>query len=347
MTAPRLSVIMPARNAARWLQQAIESLLVQTFSAFELIIVDDGSCDGTPGILANFQRLDGRIRVLRQDQLGLVAALNAGLSAARGTLIARLDADDIAFAHRLELQVSRFERQAGLALLGTWAEKIDEAGRPGGIIAPESDALKLKTLLASGNPFIHSSVMFDAAVARACGGYRAALEAAEDFDLWLRLSERGAVEILPKVLIKYRVHPEGVSTAKAVRQLFSTRLAIRSAEMRRSGQSDPAERWSCAPEWDSLLHEEAFSEAARLSRLLQHADRGQEASIGLSEIRSALRVRLNHRERKIAQYALLNLVNRPEQVSPFTRAELVTRWFFLHPARALRLLFERLTGRHS
>jgi hypothetical protein len=339
---------MPARNAARWLHQAIESVLVQTFPAFELIIVDDGSRDDTPGILAGFQRLDKRIRVLQQDQLGLVAALNAGLAAARGTLIARLDADDIAFAHRLELQVSRFEHQAGLVLLGTWAEKIDEAGRPAGIIAPKGNALKLKTLLASRNPFVHSSVMFDAAVARACGGYRAALEAAEDFDLWLRLSEQGAVEILPEILTKYRVHPGSVSTTKAVRQLFSSRLAIRSAEMRRSGQSDLADRWSCAPEWDSLLHEEAFSEAARLYGLLQYADRsGKETSIPLSEIRSALKIPLSHRERKIAQYALLNLANRADPISPFTRAEIMTRCFFLHPARALRLLFERLTGRPS
>jgi glycosyltransferase involved in cell wall biosynthesis len=340
---------MPARNAARWLHQAIESVLVQTFVAFELIIVDDGSRDDTPGILAGFQRLDKRIRVLQQDQLGLVAALNAGLAAARGTLIARLDADDMAFANRLELQVARFERQADLVLLGTWAEKIDEAGRPVGLIAPKGNGLELQTLLASRkNPFVHSSVMFDAGAVRACGGYRAGLEASEDFDLWLRLSEQGAVEILPEVLTTYRVHPGSVTTTKAVRQLFSARLAVRSAEMRRSGQSDLADRWSCAPEWDSLLHEEAFSEAARLYGLLQHADSsGTEPSIGLSEIRSALKIPLSHQERKIAQFALLNLANGPDPVSPLTRAELLTRCFFLHPARALRLLFERLTGRPS
>ena len=149
MTAPRVSIIMPARNAARWLHQAIESILVQTLPAFELIIVDDGSSDDTPAILANFQRTDERIVVLQQDRLGLVAALNNGLSAARGPLIARLDADDVAFPRRLELQVARFERQADLVLLGTWAEKIESAGRPAGILAPESDALKLKKLLAS------------------------------------------------------------------------------------------------------------------------------------------------------------------------------------------------------
>ena len=348
MTAPRVSIIMPARNAARWLHQAIESILGQTFPAFELIIVDDGSSDDTPAIFARFQRIDERVRVLQQDRLGLVAALNSGLSAARGPLIARLDADDIAFARRLELQVSRFERRADLVLLGTWAEKIDAAGRPVGILAPESDALKLKTLLASGNPFVHSSVMFDAAVARNCGGYRAALEAAEDFDLWLRLSERGAVEVLPEVLTKYRIHQDGVTTTKVVRQLFSTRLAVRSAEMRRSGRSDPAETWSHPPEWHSLLNEEAFSDAAMVSRLLQHADRnGDDTPIKLSEVRSALRVPLTHRERKIAQHALLNLVNRPGQVSPITRVELMTRCLFLHPPRALRLLFERFTGRAS
>jgi glycosyltransferase involved in cell wall biosynthesis len=348
MTAPRVSIIMPARNAARWLHQAIESILLQTFPAFELIIVDDGSSDDTPAILASFQRVDERIRLLRQDQMGLVAALNRGLSAARGSLIARLDADDMAFARRLELQVARFEQRADLVLLGTWAEKIDAAGRPVGILRPESDAPKLKTLLASGNPFVHSSVMFDAAVARSCGGYRAALEAAEDFDLWLRLSERGAVENLREVLTKYRIHQDGVTTTKVVRQLFSTRLAVRSAEMRKSGRSDLAETWSHPPEWHSLLNEEGFSDAARVCLLLQHADRnGNDASIGLSEVRSALRVPLTHRERKIAQLALLNLVNRRDWLSPLSRAELMTRCFFLHPPRALKLLFERLTGHPS
>ena len=190
--------------------------------------------------------------------------------------------------------------------------------------------------------------MFDAAVARNCGGYRAALEAAEDFDLWLRLSERGAVEILPEVLTKYRIHEGGVTTTKVVRQLFSTRLAIQSAEMRRSGRADLADRWSYPPEWRSLLNEQGFSDAARVALLLQHADRGgDDASFELSEVRSALRVPLTHRERKIAQHALLNLLNHPDRISPLTRVELMTRCFFLHPPRALGLWFERLTGRTS
>ena len=330
---------MPVRNGARWLHEAVESLLQQIYSDFELLIIDDGSSDGTPEMIADFQRKDPRVKVLRQNQLGLVAALNNGLSKAQGSLIARLDADDVALPHRLERQAAVFDSQPKLVLLGTWAEKIDEFGEPIGLLRPESDSEKLKQQLLKKNPFIHSSVVFLAEAARKCGGYRKVFEAAEDFDLWLRLSEHGDIAILPEVLIKYRIHQRSISANLAVRQLFSARLTIRSAMARRSGQSDVAEQFSKAPDWNEISKESEIYADAKVYRLLQNAVQLGKPSLSMAEIRAACAAPLNHAERKIAQAALLNVIGDRDEFSFLGRAELMARFLYLHPARGLKLLF--------
>src|SRR5262245_61111342 len=98
---PKVSVLMPVRNGERWLREAVESILVQTFSDLELIVVDDGSIDGSSEILSNLSRRDARIRVVHQRPEGLVTALNRALTQARAPLVARLDADDVAMPERL------------------------------------------------------------------------------------------------------------------------------------------------------------------------------------------------------------------------------------------------------
>ena len=123
-TRPLISVVMPVRNGARWLSEAIESIIYQTCRDFELLVIDDGSTDETPEILTNWLSRDLRIRVLRQNERGLVAALNYGLDEARGSLIARLDADDRAIAHRLERQIRVLGDNPRVGLLGAWAQRI-------------------------------------------------------------------------------------------------------------------------------------------------------------------------------------------------------------------------------
>jgi len=341
---PQVSVLMPVRNGARWLPEAIDSILNQTYSDFEVLVIDDGSTDETPNILARTQSLDVRLRILKQVPSGLVQALNAGLKAAQGRLIARLDADDIALATRVERQVAIFESRKDLVLLGAFAEKIDGSGRPVGVLKPESEPRKLAELLASRNPFIHSSVMFSTEAARACGGYRDVFEAAEDFDLWLRLAERGSVAIVPEVLIRYRVHAEGVTSTRTVRQLFSTRLAIRSAASRRSGRPDVAGRFRSPPDWDAIPEGDELFEDALVSRLLQLADPLSAArDANLDDVRLALRLRLSHRERKVAQSALLRLMF-PERNLSFFRIWMMREFIVLHPARAATLLLRLLAS---
>ena len=334
---PRITILMPVRNGARWLTEAVESVLQQSYADFELLMIDDGSSDDTPRMAAGFEQGDSRVRVLRQNQLGLVAALNRGLSEARGSLIARLDADDVALPRRLERQVALFESRPRLTLLGSWAEKIDEAGEPLGTLRPESDPQKLKAELLKKNPVIHSSVMFLADAARQCGGYRKVFEAAEDFDLWLQMSERGDIAIASEVLIKYRVHRQSVSANLAVRQLFSSRLAIRSARARRAGRSDPAEQFSGPPDWNVVSDDSDTEADARVSRLLQYSAGYKSPGLPLDQIRAAFAGPLTHAERKFAQRALANLISSQTDLSISARAELLARLFYLHPARGLKL----------
>jgi glycosyltransferase involved in cell wall biosynthesis len=154
---PRVSVLLPVRNGARWLNKAVESVLAQTLSDLELLAVDDGSTDATPEILAGFAARDSRVRLLRQRGVGLVAALNAGLAMARAPITARLDADDIALPHRLERQLLHLDRNGEIGLLGSWAHRIDESGRIAGRLAPAVNSAALRQVLAKSNPFIHSS----------------------------------------------------------------------------------------------------------------------------------------------------------------------------------------------
>lgn len=339
---------MPVRNGARWLHEAAASSLNQNYSDFELLIVDDGSSDNTPKIAAEFQRMDSRVRVIQQDQLGLVAALNRGLSEAKGSFIARLDADDVAFPNRLERQVAYFDSHPSLVLLGSWAQKIDEAGGPIGMLRPESESEKLKTQLLKKNPFIHSSVVFSADAARQCGGYRKVFEAAEDFDLWLQLSERGDIAIVPEVLIKYRVHQQSVSANLAIRQLFSSRLAIRSAMARRSGRADPLENLSSPPDWNEIENGSGIYADAKIFQLLQYSAGLKSPGLSVAEIRAACAAPLTHAERKIAQVALLNVIRGQEDLPLLVNAELLARMFCLHPTRALKLLWtNELRGRRT
>ena len=168
---PSVSVVMPVYNEERYLPQAIESILGQTYQDIEVIIVNDGSSDRSEDIILSYH--DPRIRYVKQDNRGLAVSLNHGLSLARGEYIARMDADDVSFPLRLERQVSFLENNAAYVLVGTWAEIWSEEQKTRRIHKhPSSDAL-LRTFLLFDNPFVHSSVMFRTEVARRIGGYAA------------------------------------------------------------------------------------------------------------------------------------------------------------------------------
>jgi glycosyltransferase involved in cell wall biosynthesis len=336
---PVISVIMPVRNGREWLSDAVESVLAQHFGDFEFLIVNDGSDDGTTAaVLDQFAAADRRIRVIHQSPQGIVAALNRALAGARAPYVARLDADDRAKRERLWRQFTFMQAHGETGLLGSFAEKIDAAGKVIGRLAPPADAAKLKRMLDRTNPFIHSSVMMRTALARQAGGYRAAFRAAEDYDLWLRMAEASGVAVLPEALIEYRLHEANLSRRDAIRQSFSVRLAQRSAAARRQGLADPASDLEAPPDWWARDAEISFF--AGDTALYRFLDADLKAAQDyLPEVQNRV-FALNHAERKLAQEklsAMLREIGRPLG----ERLHMLLLMAMLHPARAASLAWRR------
>lgn len=229
---PAVSVVLPVRDGAVHLPAALASLAGQTLADYELIAIDDGSTDATPEILAEHAARDPRIRVLSGPARGIVAALNLGLAEARAPLVARMDADDLSHPERLARQHARMRAEPDLALLGCAWRLIAEDGRPLRRVHPRCSAEALRAALARGNGLAHASVMLRASAVLACGGYRAAFRLAEDYDLWLRLSERFPVAALPEILFDHRLHA-GQSTRRGLEQRILSELAVHAAAARR------------------------------------------------------------------------------------------------------------------
>jgi glycosyltransferase involved in cell wall biosynthesis len=339
---PVISVIMPVRNGAQWLAEAVASVRRQEFGDFEFLIVDDGSDDGTAPMLATFADADRRIRVLRQAQQGIVAALNTAIAAARAPYLARLDADDRAKPDRLGKQLAFMQAHEEIGLLGSRAEQIDATGAIIGRLAPPTDGARLAHVLSRTNPFIHSSVMMRTARVRRVGGYRAAFKAAEDYDLWLRMAEAGGVANLADYLTQYRRHGTNLSQLDAIRQSFSVRLAQRSAASRRGGAGDPASSLTAPPDWWGAEAETSFfADDVGLYRLLD-SDRLR----GPQYIR-AVQDRLfglNHVERRLAQSRLTAMLREIGAPAGPRYLQILTLIAILHPARALSLAWRGNSG---
>jgi glycosyltransferase involved in cell wall biosynthesis len=339
---PVISVIMPVRNGAEWLGEAVASVLAQGFGEFEFLIVDDGSDDDTAAMLAAFAGGDRRIRVIRQPPQGIVAALNNAIAAARAPYLARLDADDRAKPDRLGKQLAYLAAHSEIGLLGSGAEEIDARGRIIGHIRPATDTARLARVLKRNNPFIHSSIMMRTDLVRSLGGYRAAFKAAEDYDLWLRMAEITGVANLAEDLVQYRQHGSNLSQRDAIRQSFSLRLAQRSAAGRRAGKSDPASDLAAPPDWWAEDAETSFyGRDVGLYRLLD-SDR-RRGPLLVSAVPGRL-FDLNHVERRLAQSRLrtmLREMGRPIGMRHLKVSMLIAA---LHPARALGMAWREIVA---
>jgi hypothetical protein len=210
-TTPTVSVLLPVYNGAPWLAEAVESILGQSFTDFELIVVNDGSRDDSEAIVKRYH--DERLRYYHHDNQGLARTLNRAIELARGRYLARQDQDDISRPERLRRQVEYLTARPECALLGTWAEiwnsdgpTISDARLP-----TESSLLKLELLFS--NPFFHSSVMIRRAALDAAGGYSTdpARQPPEDYELWSRLARDFEVANLPERLLVYREVPGSMS----------------------------------------------------------------------------------------------------------------------------------------
>lgn len=205
---------MPCRNAASTLDEAIQSILNQTWGDIELVAVNDGSTDATRVALESWARRDRRVRVIDGPAEGLVAALNAGLEAARAPVVARMDADDRSHAERLEAQMALLQSRPEVAVVGCLVEGFpDSEIGPGmrlymdwvnSLVSPEDIARELFV----ESPLVHPSVMMRRAWVEAAGGYQDH-GWPEDYDLWLRMAARGAkFAKVPRALHYWREHAQ-------------------------------------------------------------------------------------------------------------------------------------------
>jgi glycosyltransferase involved in cell wall biosynthesis len=236
---PLISVVVPAHNEERFLDQALASLAGQSFRAFEIIAVDNGSTDRTSAILAGWANREPRLRTVRLDRPSLHESLRQGVALARADVIARLDSDDIAEPKRLERQYRFLLAHPQLGLLGSAATLIDARDRCIGRSVPSLDDAAIRRLLPNECPFIHSSVMMRRQAYERVGGYRSGLNLAEDFDLWLRMSPSTRMANLPDRLIRYRIH-NGSLSARKLPQLVLTALCVSAAHVaREAGLAEP------------------------------------------------------------------------------------------------------------
>jgi glycosyltransferase involved in cell wall biosynthesis len=215
---------MSVYNGADVVGEAIASIQSQTFADYEFIIVDDGSDDGTAEILSRHAAKDPRIVLLHHDNRGLTRSLNRGVKAARADLVARQDADDLSLPERLARQVAFMDAHRHVLLLGTAAFDGSAQGRTPARI---TDRSRLGESIYLHNPFAHTSVMFRRTDWLALGGYDESFDTSQDFELWMRFAERGAIDMLEDPLVVRRLQEQSISRRKRLRQVrngFRARL---------------------------------------------------------------------------------------------------------------------------
>lgn len=241
--APVVSVLMPVYNAERYLREAVESVLAQTFTDFELIAVDDGSTDGSLSILREFERRDSRVRIISRPNTGYVVALNEMLGIARGKFIARMDADDVCEPERFRSQLSWFESVGDGAAVGGWVQIVDSDGDPLTVwrLPAKHDVIDKVHISGGELSIVHPAVMMRRDAIESVGRYRKEWESVEDFDLFLRLAEIGRIGNIPQVVLKYRVHRSSVSHTRAREQAEKFVRMLSEAQLRR-GFNDHSNR---------------------------------------------------------------------------------------------------------
>jgi glycosyltransferase involved in cell wall biosynthesis len=239
--SPVISVLLSCYNGARWLDEAINSVINQTFEDFEFIIVDDGSTDSSPEIIKHYAEQDARIVVIAKSNTGLADSLNVGLQHARGKWIARLDADDICELARLQTQLAKAKTNPDLVFIGAGLLLIDESGTAlRAFRYPVSHGLLVRNLYTSRRFPAHSSAFYRADVVCSIGGYRTRIRRSQDHDLWLRLSEVGQLTALDEPLVRIRKHSGQISHDESGRrQKIDSTVAIVSYLLRQHGSCDP------------------------------------------------------------------------------------------------------------
>lgn len=212
MNNPVVSVVMSVYNGESYLREAVDSIINQTFTDYEFIIINDGSIDKTKEIIESYS--DSRIRLFNQKNIGLTKSLNKGIALARGKYIARMDADDISTSDRFEKQVRFLNENPNCIATGTWCKWIDSNGEVYSSWEPPTSCRDIREQLFVNNCIVHGSVMLRRFILTQTGGYNEKYAYAQDYDLWLRLFEIGKIQNIGEYLYNLRSWSGTISTAK-------------------------------------------------------------------------------------------------------------------------------------
>ncbi len=284
MIQPNVDVVIPVYNAASTLEEAVGSIQRQTYTTIRIILVDDGSTDATPALLAQIAAGDTRVTVLRQENNGIVDALNRGCKAGNAPYIARHDADDIAAPDRLAKQVTFLEENPDVIAVSGAFRHINSAGQTNGKVVqlPALSEADPKWVPAREPYLLHPFLMLRRAALEAVGGYRHAFHA-EDADLYWQLQERGKLVNLDDVLGDYRLNPNSVSSKSIINgrvQALSSQLAAISAVRRRSNHPDIAFPRGVIHDYHAAV---TLSEMVRIASAQLTADERSHLAIAASE----------------------------------------------------------------
>ncbi len=269
MTNPMVSIVMSVLNGERFLAEAVESVLNQSFSDLEAIVVNDGSTDRSGEILESIRETDSRLQIIHQENKGLVESLNRACALVRGKYIARLGADDIATRDRMKLQVDFMEKNPEVSVLAGAVEVIDASGKSLYFGSNPIDRDEVKAALVRGEcPLWDTTVIMRTDVFQSVGGYRKLAVYSEDYDLFLRMSDHYQLANLATVLGKYRLHSGQVTVRKCKQSAMSGLAAKAAAVLRRNGNPDPLD--SVTEITPALLAGLGVSEAAMNDALAKH-----------------------------------------------------------------------------
>ncbi len=212
---PKVSVIMPAFNRENFIAESIQSVLSQSFTDYELIIIDDGSTDRTMEIASKFLK-DPRIRIVKNEtNLGIPQTRNRALKLAKGQYIAPLDSDDVWLDHdKLEKQALFLDENPDYAILGGGIMHIDTESKPlKKVLFPIYDSV-IRNIILQFNPFAQSTLLYRKSAALECGGYSIEYKICDDYDLWLKIGLKHKFTNIPQVLSGYRIHGENITKRK-------------------------------------------------------------------------------------------------------------------------------------
>jgi glycosyltransferase involved in cell wall biosynthesis len=269
MTNPEISVFMPVYNTAKYLQESIESILTQTFCDFELVIVDDASTDDSYDIIEEYAGQDRRIRPYKNAvNTGIAIACNRAVSLSNGEYIARMDSDDIALGHRLEVQRDFMRANKHLSLCGGWANIIDERGHEIGTFKRPCGWEKINRIVKYTNPVIHPTALFLKSQFLRIGSYRNIPSGVEDYDLILRMNCAGMrIDNIPVYLLRYRTRLSNITHSQGLAQRVVVNAVIELYEERKRRGTDKLDDGTASIEYlirRHVLEDKGYDKAAQM-----------------------------------------------------------------------------------